>query len=575
MTFLDFGIHVGNASGIEVATTCPQCSPKRKNSKGKCLSVNTEKGVWFCHHCGWKGSLKEGAEKPTRKIYSRPVWNPARPVAETLQEQMFSFFFRRGIPPAIVEQEGIRVEDMWIAQLDDRVPCIAFPYRKAGEVVNAKYRALTEKAFAQSPGAEKVLYRQDAIEKSYCIVVEGELDALALVSAGLSSVVSVPDGAPDPNSKNYTAKFNYLDQQPDPFEGVERVYLAVDSDAPGQTLERELARRIGTDRCWLVRWERNRKDANEVLIQDGPEELLAAIQRAQPFPVQDVVRVLDTADSIMTRYYNAPTRGLSTGWANIDRLYTIEAGQMTVVTGMPSSGKSEWLDALAMNLATLHGWRFAICSPENSPVEMHIEKFLEKRIGRPFRPGASERMDPMDIPPALEYLNEQILFVMPEEALTISGLLDRATTLVRRFGIRGLIIDPFNEFDHTRAAGVSETEYISLTLGLLKRWARRWQVHVWLVAHPTKIYRREDGSYPVPGPYDISGSAHFRNKADNCLSVWRDLDADQVNNTALVQIHVQKIRFKHIGAIGAAELEWDRRNGRYRDVASMPEAKEV
>jgi twinkle protein len=151
---------------------------------------------------------------------------------------------------------------------------------------------------------------------------------------------------------------------------------------------------------------------------------------------------------------------------------------------------------------------------------------------------------------------------MPEDALTITGVLARAQILVRRLGIQGLVIDPFNEFDHTRPRGQTETEYIGETLSAIKRWARKWQVHVWLVAHPQKLFRREDGTYPVPTPWDINGSANFRNKADNCLTVWRN----EACEDDPVQVHIQKVRFKNIGRIGVVELKWHRVTGRYREL---------
>jgi hypothetical protein len=67
--------------------------------------------------------------------------------------------------------------------------------------------------------------------------------------------------------------------------------------------------------------------------------------------------------------------------------------------------------------------------------------------------------------------------------------------------------------------------------------------------------------YPVPTPYDISGSAHWRNKADNAITVYRDVTAEY----GLVQVHVQKVRFKHCGRVGVAELRYDRLTGRYSD----------
>lgn len=563
MTYADFHIELHGGSGVEVTTTCPQCSAKRKNSKAKCLSVNTEKGVWICHHCDWRGTLKGGEEQTGRKIYTKPVWKDA-PAGDTIE----AWFAQRGITAAILAAEHITRIDAYLPQCEDQVPCIAFPYYKHGSVVNVKYRAIKEKAFRQTTNAEKIFYRQDHITRELTVIVEGEIDALSIVQAGIDAAISVPDGAPATNAKNYAAKFTYLDQDPDPFEGVEKIILAVDSDEPGQVLQRELGRRLGTDRCYFVTWPKDCKDANDTLRLRGASALRDCLDAAKPFPVQDVINVSDLTEAIFERYMKGVTRGLSTGWGLVDNYYTVQAGQLTVVTGIPGHGKSEWLDALAMNLATVHGWRFAICSPENSPVELHCEKLLEKHVGAPFRPGQTERMSPSELDQGLTWLNEHVTFIMPEDALTIKGLLDRAQILVRRLGIRGLIIDPFNEFDHTRERGQTETEYIGATLGMLKRWTRKWGVHVWLVAHPQKLFRREDGSYPIPTPYDINGSANFRNKADNCLTIWRD----EAENGAPIQVHVQKIRYKHIGMLGAVELTWDRVTGRYAEFFRTEEA---
>ena len=49
----------------------------------------------------------------------------------------------------------------------------------------------------QVKGAEKVLFGLDDIrDESTIIIVEGELDKLAMEEAGYRNVVSVPDGAP-------------------------------------------------------------------------------------------------------------------------------------------------------------------------------------------------------------------------------------------------------------------------------------------------------------------------------------------------------------------------------------------
>jgi twinkle protein len=81
---------------------------------------------------------------------------------------------------------------------------------------------------------------------------------------------------------------------------------------------------------------------------------------------------------------------------------------------------------------------------------------------------------------------------------------------------------------------------------------------VWVVAHPTKLKKLDNGGYPPPTPYDISGSAHWRNKPDNCITVYRDMESNDVD------VHIQKVRFKEIGKIGKATLRYDVATGCYQ-----------
>ena len=124
---------------------------------------------------------------------------------------------------------------------------------------------------------------------------------------------------------------------------------------------------------------------------------------------------------------------------------------------------------------------------------------------------------------------------------------------------RGLVVDPYNELEHWRPPGMSETEYVSEQLSFIRNWARANDVHVWIVAHPQKV-PRENGKLPTPRPDMISGSQHWWNKADCCICVWRDPSDTESRN---VDVIVQKVRFKHIGKPGVCTLEYERATGRY------------
>jgi twinkle protein len=264
--------------------------------------------------------------------------------------------------------------------------------------------------------------------------------------------------------------------------------------------------------------------------------------------------------------------GDSTGWPSVDRHYTVVPGQLTILTGWPGSGKSEWLDALLLNLAR-GGWRFAIFSPENQPVELHLAKFLEKFHGKPFGRGPTERMTIDEMREGLTEMDEWFSFVVPSvsagerQTFGVGEILDACEGHFRLSGIwrskemkKGLVIDPWNELEHLRPPQLSETEYISQALSTIRGWARKNCVHVWIVAHPQKLRRDDGGKLPVPRPDSISGSQHWWNKADNAITIWRSLD-DPSNQD--VEVHVQKIRFKHVGRPGLVDLLYDRITGRY------------
>jgi twinkle protein len=154
---------------------------------------------------------------------------------------------------------------------------------------------------------------------------------------------------------------------------------------------------------------------------------------------------------------------------------------------------------------------------------------------------------------------------MPDENdLTITAILELAKTLVYRRGMKCLIIDPWNEVDHSRPTAMTETEYISQSLTRIRRFSRTNNCHVFVVAHPFKMARTDGKAYPCPSPYDISGSAHWRNKADNCLAVWRDVSPE--NETFEVEVHVQKIRKKYIGSLGMVKLKYEYSTGRYLEI---------
>ena len=554
-------------------STCPECSHTRRNKKDPCLSVKVERdgATWNCHHCQWSGGVNERGKDFRTQRQVKPT--PAKPRYEpsALPDHVVKWFADRGISEATLKRNGIGYGPAYVPGAGGEVPCIQFPYLRDGKVANIKFRD-GRKNFSQVKGTEKIFYGLDDIRGcDTAIIVEGEIDKLSLEEAGYRNVLSVPDGAPqkvkagevDPEDDG---KFAYVWTCKDELASAKKIILACDADGPGQALAEELARRLGRERCWRVTWPDSNdtpcKDANEVLMAHGAEVLRECIEGAQPFPIRSLYDAGQFETETLALYRHGPKRALSTGWARLDDLMKIREGELSVVTGIPGSGKSEFIDALMINLARQYGWRFAVCSFENPPDE-HLSKLAEKYLGKPFWEGPTPRMGEDDLRRAIGWIGEHFYFIRADdEAPTIDWILEAAKSAVMRYGTRGLVIDPYNEIEHKRPSAMTETEYVSQLLGKVRRFAQGHGVHVWFVAHPAKM-QRENGVIPAPTLYDISGSAHWVNKADLGVVVHRNPSVVPPETA----IHVRKVRFKSVGQVGSVTLRYERPTGRYIEAA--------
>jgi twinkle protein len=559
MTFADAGIEISStASGPEVQTTCPRCSRERKKKTAKCLSVNTEKKTWICHHCGWTGGLGKGDQRPHETHWNKPAHRRPDPRPNiALPQNALDWFRERGITDGVLLRNGIDYGRVYMPQIEEHAEAVIFPYFRNGELINRKYRTIARKEFRLEAGCELILYGFDDIDTEKPLIwVEGECDKLAIEVAGFCNCVSVPNGAPSPESKNNFVMFRFLEADEERIRSVKMHIIAVDSDGPGQVLEAELSRRLGVEKCRRVRWPDGVKDANEMLIKHGAVDLAWYIENAEPFPIDGIHKSSDFLTELFKLYDDGRPRLYCTGFKSLDPYLQVRLCELTAVTGIPGSGKSNWLDHLYVNLARLHDWRFAIFSPENLPIEFHIAAYAEKFIRKPFFDGPQPRMSRSDLEKAVEWVDEHFRWILPknEDDWTIESILGRADQLCLRDGIHGMVIDPWNEIESTRPRDITETEFISHSLKRIRVFARQRQIHVWVVVHPAKLPRGENGKYPVPTLYDCAGSAHWRNKADNGIVIWRDLST---KDEAEVEVHVQKIRFRYVGRRGMVTFRYD------------------
>ena len=490
---------------------CPQC---QAFSPTPTLLAHPA-GPFHCERCGHHGDarIRPVRFREDHVSLQSPWWQESLPVP------LIERLVREGISAGVIEAAGIGFGQAWFPGLDRweaalMFPCKTTPPDSAQDVLALAIRK--EGGYGEThrqPRAVPVPWGWDTIDPARVVVVDHPLDRLALLEAGFASVICIPDRL-DPRSPENEQDWGFLAAIEREAGQVGAFVIALRDDERGHVIEEELARRLGKERCFRTRWQHHRMpggtpgSAMDVLREFGPEAVRDEVETASPFPVSGVYELTDVEDRFDLLYEFGLQGGSKTGWPSLDVHYTVQTGQWTLVTGIPGHGKSSWLDALLVNLAQYQGWKFGLFSPENQPIERHYASLMEKVARAPFNEGSTPRLTAKVKDDKKAWLNDHFKVILPDDEKgnwSVDGVLSLAKTLVYRFGIKGLVIDPWNELDHSRPGGISETDHISASLTKIRRFARENDVHIWVVAHPAKLNRGQDGKYPVPTMYDISG----------------------------------------------------------------------
>ena len=571
----DYGIIGVNLFGAdEQRIQCPECPTRQpykhaSSSQSKDLAVNISKATWICHRCGWSGGLSKNIDDRYNTFIPKAIKHAPITAEQSAINAMNMFFHRRGIPKEILEKNGITLEKAFVAGAGKNA--IAFKYFVENVCVNIKYRTW-DKQFSQTKGGQKVFYRLDAIKDSEeCIITEGEIDAISFDTAGITTAISVPDGAINPEARNITTKLDFVENSFKYLSKIKRYYLALDTDAPGVKMREELARRLGKSQCYIIRYPSDCKDANEVLVKHGKQALKDCYSKAIPYPIEGYIKVEDKVESMQLLYEAGYPTGYITRWSEFDKKLKFYAPSVIVITGLPSHGKSNWMDELMLRLALYNDCKFGVFSSENGSVEAHLHRLTEILIGKPLLPTYNNRMTTAEMKSALQILNDNFYFIEPDKN-TFDNILEILKYLVQRFGITGAVIDPWNVIEHDIGTD-TETKYIEKQLNRLTYFAREHRLMLFIVAHPTKMPRiKGQKKYEVPTLYDINGSANWYNKAEVGISVYRDFSED-FETTNYTGVFIQKVKHKHWGRTGLAKFHFESSCQRFVPENEKHEAK--
>jgi twinkle protein len=474
----------------------------------------------------------------SEKVYVRPEQSA---IHQEPGMKVEDWFKTRGISKQTLDDLKVTEGLEWMPQTGKAENVIKFNYFMGDQLINIKYRD-GRKNFKLYKGAEKVFYNiNSTVGYEYCVIVEGEMDVLALHEAGITNAISVPNGATINNNN-----LDYLDNCIDYFEDKEMIILAVDSDEAGQALQSELIRRLGSEVCFLATFE-DCKDANEYLQKYGKEKLSQRISGARPVPLENVVTFRDLEDEVTDFVRNGFKPGFQVGLENFDSIFSTYTGQFITVTGIPSSGKSDFVDQMVVGYNKNYGWKTAFASPENHPAYLHAHKLMRKIWeGMPTKEDiGSDRWNQV-----ADHCNSNF-FHIDMERYTLESVLRKGAELVKRKGIKVLVIDPFNKVRDTDCKTEDVNRYTMEYLQKIEIFAKKFDVLVFIVAHPTKMYKGSDGKIEEPNMYNIKGGGEWYDASYHGLLVHRDYDAKTV------KCKVLKVKFQNLGENGAeAHFKW-------------------
>ena len=316
-------------------------------------------------------------------------------------------------------------------------------------------------------------------------------------------------------------------------------------------MQQELIRRLGAEVCFIIDFN-DCKDANEYLLKHGTKGLSKLVQQAKAVPLENVTTFKDIEGEITDFVENGFKKGYQIGLENFDNIFSTYTGQFITVTGIPSSGKSDFVDQMVVGYNQKYEWKTAFASPENAPTFLHAHKLMRKVW--------QDMPQKSDINGAkwksiAGHIDNNFFFI-DMERYTLESVLKKGAELVKRKGIKCLVIDPFNKIRDVDCKTEDVNRYTMEYLTKIEIFAKKYDVLVIVVAHPTKMYKDKDGKIEEPTMYNIKGGGEWYDASYHGLLVHRDYD----NKT--VKAKVLKVKFQNLGENGAeAHFKWEYKSG--------------
>jgi twinkle protein len=201
-----------------------------------------------------------------------------------------------------------------------------------------------------------------------------------------------------------------------------------------------------------------------------------------------------------------------------------------------------------------YGWKTAFASPENKPTYLHAHKLIRKFWqGMPDKSDVgSDKWNNIS-----SHINDNFFFIEMDR-YSLDSVLRKGAELVKRKGIKCLVIDPYNKVRDTDAKTDDVNKYTLEYLQKIETFCKKFDVLVIIVAHPTKMYKNAEGKIEEPTMYNIKGGGEWYDASYHGILVHRDYDAKTVKAKVL------KVKFQNLGENGAeAHFKWEPKSGSF------------
>ncbi len=438
-----------------------------------------------------------------------------------------------------------------------KVPCAVFRYGLNGSY---KARSSSAKEWKTNKGFEASFWNLPAVLSNgtrRVFITEGELDACALVEAGIDScqVLSVPTGARENPSDDASSQngYNYVAEALESgLRKMDEFIWAGDSDAPGRALRQDMVAILGAAKFRYIEWGDGCKDANDYLRAEGPENLRDICENGSlPWPVSGLFKPSELPDPPSIVVW-------SPGFDEWGSKIMFSPKMISLLIGHPGHGKTVLASQIWFNVVKRYQVPICVATFETRPKPHYIRNL------RTFYSGRLEKeMDYGDIKTADEWINNYYNFVIhPEQKPNLVWFLDVAETAVIRNGAKIILIDPWNRLEAARNRWETETEYVLKCLRSMAVFAQDMNVHLMIIAHPAKMDAARKGGPPLLE--DTSGSKHFENVIDQGLVVHRpDMYDDAIDRKTACVLYQRKTRFEELGYPCKVNLRYDLTKGRY------------